>query len=147
MFCAIANTIYIIDVYRCVLPVYTYIGLLQSVYPSVWGWTSPGLATTNNTQTTNNHTNTTDNDNTNDNNTTIRYRGVSRDPDSGCTWCAQTAMRARRLPLRVVPLRENVSWPVQGKVSQRLWQTLRGFTLLFRALKCQPTLSDSIWAW
>ena len=50
-------------------------------------------------------------------------------------------MRATRFPLRAVPLRGNVSWAVQGKVSERLRDALRDFTLRPRAFKRQPASS------
>ena len=45
-------------------------------------------------------------------------------------------MRATRLPLRVVP--GEYCKTAQGKVSERLREALRGFTLHLRALRCWP---------
>ena len=41
-------------------------------------------------------------------------------------------MRATRFSLRASPLRENALQPVQGTVSERLREALRGFTLRLR---------------
>ena len=51
-------------------------------------------------------------------------------------------MRATRLPLRAVPLREETLQPVSGKVSERLREALRGFTSRLRASKPQPCTAN-----
>ena len=58
------------------------------------------------------------------------------------TYRAQIPMRATRFPLRVVPSRENTLQPVQGEVSERLREALRGFAMRLRALTLQ-TVSPS----
>ena len=56
-------------------------------------------------------------------------------------------MRAARFPLGAFPSRENALQPVQGKVSERLWEAPRGFTLRLRAPSgaedCTPKIDES----